>query len=730
MQGTQHFYNQFIVLFLVWCAISRFPLLAQAQEPLPQDCLGAIPVCQEVYSEPDPYAYSGEGNYLHEIEDYQQCITPELSGVWYVFTVQSSGMLRFTITPNDVMDDFDWIVFDLTHHSCGNLPAQTEQLMVSSNNWGAFDENGDTGANSTMSGGGAGNCNGPGEDNGPPWNDDIPVTAGNTYVLYISNWSNTQNAYTLDFTESSAQIYDNQPPEIANINTIDCGASEVTFRFSENVLCETVEAEDFELSGPEDFTITGISSPVCESGAEYGREFTLSFSPPVMSVADLQLTLNPEASNSVEDVCGNLALEQSQSVFINSLLLSVFMDIEQIECAGNETGKITVTVAGGGAGYTYSIDGGQTFQNNNVFDNLPAGTYQLVVMDTGGCASDTFEVVITAPESIEDIEIETTDLNCFGDESGAINISATGGEGTIRYSIDGGQTFQNNGDFTGLDAGTYTIVLSDNSNCPLEEGQVELIQPTEIQIKPTAISHVHCYGDANGRIEIEVSGGETASNYTLEWSNGETSEQLNGLSGGAYTATVTDAIDCTVSRTFNIDEPKELLADVEVASIDCENPDYGFINFQLRGGTEPYFVLWQSEDGSLVSDLSRLQPGWYSFEVTDAHNCSISGGGYEIQYYDCWSKLNVPNVFTPDNDGINDYFVVDYKDIGFYALKITNRWGQVVFESNQPAEQWNGCFENKNSELAEGVYFYVIDAMGLDSIPYRLRGSLHLFRSE
>jgi len=82
-------------------------MIGVAQVPTNQDCLGAIAICQNTFTESN--AYSGTGNYLNEIDTVSSCLkSGEKNDVWYTFTVQTSGSLCFTITPNLPSDDYDW----------------------------------------------------------------------------------------------------------------------------------------------------------------------------------------------------------------------------------------------------------------------------------------------------------------------------------------------------------------------------------------------------------------------------------------------------------------------------------------------------------------------------------------------------------------------------------------------------------------------------------------------
>jgi len=90
------------------------------------------------------------------------------------------------------------------------------------------------------------------------------------------------------------------------------------------------------------------------------------------------------------------------------------------------------------------------------------------------------------------------------------------------------------------------------------------------------------------------------------------------------------------------------------------------------------------------------------------------------------SKLEVPNVFTPNNDGQNDQFCVAYKSIVRYQMYVYNRWGRLVFQSDRPNVCWDGLIGGKPADI--GPYYYVIEAEGAEGHRYKLGGDINLVR--
>jgi hypothetical protein len=281
-----------------------------AQVPTQQDCLGAIPVCQDTYNQ--PLSYQGTGNYPNEINPNQtcpkSCMDGEKNSVWYVISVKESGMLSFVITPVSSSDDYDWAVYNITTMECSQIYNSAALMQSSCNAAGGPGFQGATGISSAN--GGTRNCNNGG--NTAKWNSDLPVNAGDTYVLCVSNWTQTQSGYLLDFSASTADIFDDVSPTITSVDTqIGCaGATELSFVFSENIRCLSISPADFKLTGPDgtEHTVSTVNGAGCEAGGEQEKFFTIGFYPPMYLDGQYELKL----VGSVTDLCANNSVPHSK----------------------------------------------------------------------------------------------------------------------------------------------------------------------------------------------------------------------------------------------------------------------------------------------------------------------------------------------------------------------------------------------------------------------------------
>jgi len=311
-----------------------------AQAPTIQDCFGAIPVCQNIYSEnrvPD-----GFGTF-EETTMFDGCLPIDSNSIYYTFTVNRSGTFGFLITPNFIQDDYDWALFDITNITCDDI-ANNRSSAVSCNNAGdnvgpsSPDLNcyGPTGAT------GATNLNEQGVGcyettygrGSTPFNDFVNVTKGNIYVLQVANWSRSPNGYTIDFSLGTADIFDSEPPQATNnSNDYICpqsgdGFSSFPIQFNENIKCNSIDESNFTITGPGGPYSFNLVSDECGLGAEYSKNFDLFVQPP-LDAGDFVLEMNPNDNYKILDVCDNQSLPLSKPFSYDACALG---NVKEIEC--------------------------------------------------------------------------------------------------------------------------------------------------------------------------------------------------------------------------------------------------------------------------------------------------------------------------------------------------------------------------------------------------------------
>jgi gliding motility-associated-like protein len=296
-------------------------------------------------------------------------------------------------------------------------------------------------------------------------------------------------------------------------------------------------------------------------------------------------------------------------------------------CSGNSSGSATVSVTGGTAPYGYFWNT-TPVQTSATATNLAIGTYTATITDAKGCTTTT-QATITEPNGIVISIASQTNVNCYGNNTGAVNILASGGTGILSYSWDTipEQTSLN---ATGLIAGTYHLTVTDANNCTKIQ-TVNITQPDDINITTNLEKDITCFNDANGEIKITITGGTLNYNYT--WTKDgipyATTEDISNLSPGIYEVIVSDANDCNPkTATFTITEPPILVVSlVSQTNILCFGEATGSIDIAVVGGTPAlsgYNFAWTGPNGFTSSNknLTAINVGTYNVLVTDNSGCS------------------------------------------------------------------------------------------------------------
>lgn len=702
----------FIVILLFSLQIVR------GQLPTEQDCMGAIPICKDVYTESSPYQYSGDGNYLHEIfkPDDMQCVTPEANGVWYTFTAQTSGLMKFMITPDDPYDDYDWILFDLSNAKCSDLQKETMvDYIVSTNNYGnhVYDEfgnytkgfNGSTGANSDSLTSSAGHCNGPGAEFGPKWNDDILVYERNTYMLYVSNWSASTNGYVIDFSASTAKIYDTTKPEIviSEISQTTCGMDSVIVTFSEYVMCSSIDNNSFTFSGDNSIDIVGIYSLFNRYDAEMDREFVVKFTK-ALKPGNYTLTLN-----AAKDLCDNEAEEQSIDFEVLNITINS-CDFIDVLCYGESSGEIKIDAECNNKILLYSINGGKNYyENNGEFSKLEAGNYEVYVKNTDECVKTGKTIVIDSAEKIEIIQVDKTDVtDCFGDKSATLSIISGGGTGGHTYSIDNVNKYVNNeGNFKDLVAGKYTVIVKDSFGCTQKTKEIEIYQPPNLIIEDVKIVNLKCFNIDDGSLQVYANGGTGIISYSINSSDFDIVSQFDELKVGDYIVDIMDEKNCKKSKIVTLQTNDK----IELELIDLQNSicgdkdNFGSFIVEATGGSNLF--EYSLIDGLFQNDglFYDLIPGSYKVIAQDENLCVSDTLQVSIIQLPC---IKIPNMFTPNNDGYNDNWHIE--NIEYYTkafIQLFDRWGNKLFQTDCNNVGWDGTFNGQQQPTAS--YYYYID---------------------
>jgi len=286
--------------------------------------------------------------------------------------------------------------------------------------------------------------------------------------------------------------------------------------------------------------------------------------------------------------------------------------VVNINCFGQLTGAINLSVTGGSSPYNY--DWSDILGTNNVMNRsgLAAGTYIVTITDLNSCAT-VLNVPVNQPISALDLNLTPGNVSCFGNANGFINLNIIGGTAPYQILWSTGQTVK---DISGLTPGTYTVTVTDTKSCSTS-ASVVVSQPTLLTLSHSK-TDVSCAGALNGAIDLSVNGG--IGNYNYFWSNGVSTQDLTNLTANTYIVTVSDQNNCIASTSILITEPTVLTASAVANPTTCQGGSNGNITVSNSGGTPPYSYLWS--DGAVTQNRSGLLAGNYILTITDANLCT------------------------------------------------------------------------------------------------------------
>lgn len=527
--------------------------------------------------------------------------------------------------------------------------------------------------------------------------------------------SNFNDLYEADFNSSVSMIYDNvfcyNFPEFAGAPTwsVDlnltgdnpiCPGNQTSLAASINSLGQNINDYSWALNGSF-LTTTETSALDVDQPGTY------------------QVTVNLE--NGCAIASNLITIEESSNPpQIDNIITN------ETPC-GDAAGTISIEASAGTGTLSYSIDG-SNFSTATTYQDLPAGTYLVVVQDELGCtSSQTVEIMQTeAGPSIDFLAF--TEASCL-DGDGTLSISASG-VGSLQYSLDG-TTFQNEDTFSELLAGTYTVYVEDQNEC-LTTATVEVPQiDNGPQIEDITTSPASCL-DNDGSLSILASGENGSLTYTLDGLGSQVSNQFPGLAAGNYTVTVQDGVGCEASQEIEVeaDVTLPLIQAITFNRPSC-NMNNGLINIEASSTAG---ALSYSVNGFLFQDsntFTNLGANEYLIQIQDELGCTVDT---TLTLLERNCPVFIPNVFSPNNDGVNDRFqLFSNGEPGTVIQRylIFDRWGELIFEASDfdPAEQdkfWNGTFRGQT--MAVGVYTYVIEVGYADGVVDLLKGDVLLLR--
>jgi gliding motility-associated-like protein len=502
----------------------------------------------------------------------------------------------------------------------------------------------------------------------------------------------------------------------SNVSNLSNGMYIVTVTDANN--CQFTDS--INVGQPSALTLTETSSPVlCNGGSDgsatisaAGGVGNYSYNWPVFSSNAGATNSNLSAGIYVVTVLdGNNCASQITVTINEPPILASNETVTNETCYQFDDGSIHLITSGGIAPYTYKWSNGESTSSINT---LSPGHYSVTVMDANGCTEVKTSSIADAPSLFVDV-IGPREI-CEGDNAQLI-VQHTGGT-YFEWNVPG-QTDTIN--LTPTQSAMYVAYVSNANNCAESDSVYVMVNP---------LPEANISGDSmlceNGSLRLVAN---SATGVSYDWNTGEqgSSIQISGMNIiNPYSLTVTDAKGCqNVSQNqFNISLLPNPEAEIEYAVYGAYQNQIQF-NFTGYGDITAY--SWDFGDG----EYSALENPVHDFDntgyfetkliVVNDYGCADTA---EV-VFNIQENIEIPNVFTPNEDGYNDQFIIPSNGMQEFLLVIYNRWGTELFRAESTRLAWDGT-THAGREAPEGTYYFELIATG--SIDHSTSGHVTLIR--
>lgn len=312
---------------------------------------------------------------------------------------------------------------------------------------------------------------------------------------------------------------------------------------------------------------------------------------------------------------------------------------------------------------------------------------------------------------------------------GTIQVNVAGGQAPYTYDI--GKGAQSSNIFSGLSSGNYSVIVKDKKGCT-KATYAKVILGNGVTGITISKSNPTC-GLQNGTITIQkVIGGTSPYQFSVNGSSYTSNSNYSNLAADTFTISSKDTLGCQYTDTISL---QNLSSQPTIANAGF--PQIIFTSTTTLNANQPlvgngkWAIL--SGSGSINSPLqfntaiTNLSIGKTKLRWSISNSCGTSNDEVEISVKFKNGQIFVPSAFTPNNDGLNDYFNFTANPgikIGYF--KVYNRWGQLIFSNSQSNLGWNGFYNG--AEQPNGIYIWILQAIDEFGKTIDLKGTVGLIR--
>lgn len=385
-------------------------------------------------------------------------------------------------------------------------------------------------------------------------------------------------------------------------------------------------------------------------------------------------------------------------------------------CSGGST---MITAFGANA---YQWDNGLGANASHTVSPVVTTTYNVIGFDLAGCAGTASVTVIVSGVG-PDLQTSSVDALCFGGATGQASVVATG-SGPFSYSWS--PTGGSNDIANGLFPGNYTVSVTDSQGC-ISDATVAVGSPTQI-VANGSVTDTDCNVD-NGAILINPSGG--VGPYTFVWlPGGSANALLTNVGAGDYQVNITDANNCSISGNFAVGLNDDFIVSVDPPVSTIEYQESVLLDVTIVPDVPGATYSWSPATGLSCTDCPNpiaapFLNTTYTVTVTSPNGCSQTAQATVNVDLPCAAAF-MPTIFSPNGDGLNDELCLMGSCVLTMTYSIYNRWGELVFTSQDQLECWDGTFRGKPAPA--GVYAYKLQVNLNDGTLQEESGNITLAR--
>ena len=442
-------------------------------------------------------------------------------------------------------------------------------------------------------------------------------------------------------------------------------------------------------------------------------------------------------------------------------------------CFESNDGDVTINISGAVGSTIYLItdllSGGTQLNTTNASptaNNLMEGWYYFSVTDDLCTVIDS--IFLDDPDAL-DIQYTIIEPNCFGIADGLVyvdtveNHAGTYNQVIFQWSQGAlGVDLVTNDSLYNVGANDYFLNVTDVVGCQ-DVINFTLNYPDSIYFDELGYDQTVCrnqipFDNGHGQVFAAAIGGSNGNgqgtNFDYLWTEVSTGNTtVNSTWGnrnpGNYIIVATNDLGCIITQTVTLDSlSPEAIFTLTSNDFTSSYEGTAVVNIELINESINYaFSSDINADTTFIWTFGNDSSQYISSDINEVITQQyLSEGEYEIclivienlngcQDTACQTiivhdlpSLDLPNVFTPGNDGINDEFFFPNNAIIEFSCQVYNRWGKQVYEFNSIDDKWNGTNINNDKDCTDGVYFYLYEGLSSNGTEYKGQGNIQLVR--